>query len=421
MADLRELKDKATQLTVKGKLPAALEAWQAVVAADPNEGASHQKVAELFAKLGKKADAVRVYEESAARFAKKGLFFKASAVSRLIVSLEPGHTRTQEMIATLFAKEQRPSTPLGVTGSVPSPSIPAPSPVHPERSRGEGEEPALPSIPLFSTLSRDELKEILSSGMEVRAVAPGEVVVAEGSPGDSMFALVEGTASVFRGWGTPAQRKVAQVATGDIFGEAAMVSGGPRLATVLLEGGGVALEFRRDAMGQIVSRHAHVGQMIDQFYRERLLANVLRASPILRALPEADKLAISASFQPCTFVDGQRIINEGQPADSVHLLLRGVCAVSHASGERYPDLREGDLFGELSVLTDGPATASVAALGPVLTLRLPASAFKARVLATPAAALVVKATAKSRLDRTARIDQETQVEVELEFDEDSRV
>lgn len=417
MADLRELKDKATQLTVKGKLPAALEAWQAVVAADPNEGASHQKVAELFAKLGKKADAVRVYEESAARFAKKGLFFKASAVSRLIVSLEPGHTRTQEMIATLFAKEKRPAA----GPSTPSPSIPAPSPVHPERSRGEQEESALPSIPLFSTLSRDELKEILSSGMEVRAVAPGEVVVAEGSPGDSMFALVEGTASVFRGWGTPAQRKVAQVATGDIFGEAAMVSGGPRLATVLLEGGGVALEFRRDAMGKIVSRYAHVGQMIDQFYRERLLANVLRASPILRALPEADKQAISASFQPCTFVDGQRIINEGQPADSVHLLLRGVCAVSHASGERYPDLREGDLFGELSVLTDGPATASVAALGPVLTLRLPASAFKARVLATPAAAMVVKATAKSRLDRTARIDQATQVEVDLEFDEDSRV
>lgn len=410
MADLRELKDKATQLTVKGKLPAALEAWQAVVAADPNEGASHQKVAELFAKLGKKADAVRVYEESAARFAKKGLFFKASAVSRLIVSLEPGHTRTQEMIATLFAKEK--------PAVVKPPAAPVAVAVTPPPAQDDA---VLPSIPLFSTLSRDELKEILSTGMEVRAVAPGEVVVTEGSPGDSMFALVEGTASVFRGWGTSAQRKVAQVATGDIFGEAAMVSGGPRLATVLLEGGGVALEFRRDAMGQIVSRHAHVGQMIDQFYRERLLANVLRASPILRALPEADKQAISASFQPCTFVDGQRIINEGQPADSVHLLLRGVCAVSHASGERYPDLREGDLFGELSVLTDGPATASVAALGPVLTLRLPASAFKARVLATPAAALVVKATAKSRLDRTARIDQETQVEVELEFDEDSRV
>lgn len=413
MTDLRALKDKATALVVKGKLPAALEAWQAVVAADPHEGSSHQKVAELFAKLGKKADAVKTYEEAAARFAKKGLFFKASAVCRIIVGLEPGHQRTQEMIAAQFAREK------------PAPARPAPAPVVPVEVEIEVATPApeaglLPSIPLFSTLTRDELKEVLSSGMEVRAFGPGEVVVAEGSPGDSMFALVEGEASVYRGWQTPLQRKVAQVATGDIFGEAAMVSGGTRLATVVLDGGGVALEFRRDAMGSIVNRFARVGKMIDDFYRERLLANVLRASPVLRALPEADKRAIASSFQPCTFVDGQRIISEGQPADSVHLLLRGACAVSHQSGGRYPDLREGDLFGELSVLTDGAATASVTALGPVLTLRLPANAFKARVLATPAAALAVEALAKSRLARTAQLDQETQVEIELDLD-DSRV
>ena len=408
MTDLRELKDKATQLTAKGKLPAALEAWQAVAAADPQEGSAHQKVAELFAKLGKKADAVRAYEEAAARFAKKGLFFKASAVCRLILALEPGHLRTQEMIATLFAAEKpaplkAPPVPAAIAVAAPPPP-----------------EPGLPTIPLFSTLTHDELKEVLNSGMEVRAFGPGEVVVAEGTPGDSMFALVEGEASVYRGWQTPLQRKVASVATGDIFGEAAMVSGGPRLATVVLDGAGVALEFRRESMGLIVSRFARVGKMIDDFYRERLLANVLRASPVLRALPEADKRAISTSFQPCTFVDGQRIISEGQPADSVHLLLRGACSVSHQSGERYPDLREGDLFGEVSVLSDGPATASVAALGPVLTLRLGASAFKARVLATPAAAVAVNALAKSRLARTAQLDQDTEVEIELDLD-DSRV
>jgi CRP-like cAMP-binding protein len=274
---------------------------------------------------------------------------------------------------------------------------------------------------LFSTLTRDELKEVLSGGMEVRALAAGEVVVAEGSPGDSMFALVEGTASVYRGWGTPAQRKVAQVATGDIFGEAAMVSGGPRLATVVTDGEAIALEFRRDAMLQIVRRHGRVGQMVDQFYRERLLANVLRASPVLRMLPEADKKAFSLSFQPCNFADGAPIIVEGQAADSVHLLLRGICSVTHQSGERYQDLREGDLFGEVSVLTNGPATASVAAVGPVLTLRLPAEAFKMRVLANPAAALAVKRTMKDRLEQKAKMDEATAADIEIEIEEDFRV
>ena len=401
MTDLRALKDKATELTKKGKLAAALEAWQAVAAADPQEGGSHQKVAELFAKLGQKSEAVRAFEEAAGRFARKGLFFKASAVCRLILGLEPGHQRTQELIAALFARE-----PL----------------VKPPQAQPPAPSPELPSIPLFSSLTRDELKEVLSSGMEVRSLAAGDVVVAEGSPGDSMFALAEGEASVYRGWGTSLQRKVAQVATGDIFGEAAMVSGGTRLATVVLDGPGVALEFRREPMGRIVSRFARVGQIIDEFYRERLLANVLRASPIFKALPEADKQALSSAFQPSTFVAGQRIISEGQPADSVHLLLRGTCAVSHQSGERYPDLREGDLFGEVSVLSDGAATASVAAIGPVLTLRIPAGTFKARVLASPASAFAVKTMAKWRLARTAKLDEAALPEIVMGFElEDARV
>ena len=411
MTDIRALKDIATQLTAKGKLPAALEAWQRAAAADPTEVTSHQKVAELFAKLGKKSDAVKVYEDVAERYARKGLFFKASAVCRLILGLEPGHARTQELIATLFANEKpalpKPPPPAATPAAVEAPQAPAPA------------EEALPSIPLFSTLTREELKEVLNLGMEVRALAAGEVVVAEGTAGDSMFALVEGTASVFRGWSTAAQRKVALVATGDIFGEAAMVSGGPRLATVVTDGDAIALEFRRDAMGKIVSRHPRVGQMVDKFYRERLLANVLRASLVLRTLSDADKKAVALQFQPCTFVEGAQIITEGQPADSVQLLLRGQCSVTHLSGTRYPDLREGDLFGELSVLTGSMATASVAALGPVLTLRLSAEAFKQRVLSSRAAALAVMELMKSRLARSAEYDAETAVEVDLE--EDSRV
>jgi CRP-like cAMP-binding protein len=276
---------------------------------------------------------------------------------------------------------------------------------------------ALPAIPLFSSLSKDELVTVLSSAMEVRAFAAGEVVVAEGTPGDSMFALSEGTASVYRGYNDPkTKRKVAEVATGDIFGEAAMVSGAPRLATVVVETDAVALEFRRDAMARVIAKHGQVGQKIDQFYRERLLANVLRASPILRGLQEADKKALARSFQAVTFVDGQRIINEGQSPDSVYLLLRGRCAASHATGDRYPDLKEGDLFGEVSVLLDGPATASVSALGPVLALRLGAREFKDRVLKDAGAMLAVKKMAQVRLGRTALFNEEI-----AEEQSDSRV
>ncbi len=413
--DVRGWKDEAAALMARGKVPAALELWKKVAAATPDDIAALQKVGELQAKVGQKAEAVKTYELVAGQYAAKGQFFKASAVCRLVLGLEPGHQRTQELIATLYARDKattpltKPTRPAAAPVPVPVP-VPAAAPAVEVELDISIELPApppegLPAIPLFSMLTRDELKDVLNTSMELRAFGPGAVIVAEGAPGDSMFAVVEGEGRVYRGWGTPAQREVAQVATGDIFGEAAMVSGAARLATVVTVGDAVVIELTREAMGQVISRFPRVGQMIDEFYRERLLANVLRASPVLRLLPEASKRALSAQFQPCTFVDGQRIIAEGQPADSVHLLLRGVCAVSHSSGQRYPDLREGDLFGEVSVLTEGPATASVMALGPVLTLRLSGPAFTALVLSEPAARAAVNQLAAARLDRTGRLDE----------------
>jgi cAMP-dependent protein kinase regulator len=370
-----------------------------VVALTPEDVTAHQKVAELLAKLGRKAQAVQAYEDVARRYTEQGLFFKASAVCRLLLELEPGHERTQELIASRYSRERRPTPAPPPTQPAPAarPSRPA-LPVAPAPSR--------PAIPLFSTLSQVELKEVLGTAMEVRVLDAGEVVVAEGAAGDSMFALVEGAASIYRGWKKPDQRRVARLAPGDIFGEAAMVSGAPRLATVVVDSDSVVLETSREAMARITARYPEVGQRLDEFYRERLMANALRASPILRGLREADHTVLMASFQPCTFPDGQHIIDEGQPADSVYLVLRGVCSASHWTGGRYPDLREGDLFGELSVLTGGLATATVVASGPVLTLRIPASEFRTRVLKEPQAMLAVKKLAESRLQRTMRLDQQ---------------
>lgn len=421
---LRALKDKAAELTAKGKLPKALEAWQQVVAAAPGDLPARQKVGELHAKLGQKAEAVKTWEAVAKGFAEQGHFFKASAVCRLVLGLEPGHQRTLDLIAALYAKQQAPAKP-----AVPAPT-PTPAAAKPAAAveievggpaAGEVEIPleapaapgGLPSIPLFSSLSAEELKEVLGTAMEVRAFAPMDLVVAEGAPGDSMFALVEGTAGIYRGWGTPAQKRVAELVAGDIFGEVALLSGAPRVATVAPDVEAVALEFPRAAMARVIEKHPGIGAALERFCHERLLANALRASPLLRALPEADRAALSRAFAPATFVHGQRIITEGERADFVSVLVRGACAVEHSSGERYPDLHEGDLFGEVSALTGGLPTATVKASGTALTLRVPAAEFKARLAKHPGALEAVERLVKARLERTAQYDFEHGVDVRV--------
>lgn len=412
---VRALKDKASELMAKGKSEAALETWRQVVSAAPDDLTARQKVAELLAKLNQTKDAVDAYEDLAKRFAEKGLFFKASATCRLLLGLDSRHERTLEMLASLYTrKSQEPLrgmkglTPPAQQPVAPLAGAPLPTPVELELDVPivEGTlESGLPAIPLFSSLSETELKEILASAMEVRAYADGEQIVQEGAAGLSMFALVEGEAGVFRGWGTEQPRQVATLSAGTIFGEVALGSGARRVATVVAKGDAVALEFPREAMANVSVRFPHVGAQLARFCRDRLLANALRASPLFHALDEATQGAIAREFRPCSFSTGQKIITEGFEADGVHMVLRGACHVLHSSGKRYPDLREGDLFGEVSALTKGEATASVTAAGQVLTLRLPSSELERLVLSNPQASTAVKALAKERLERTAQFDQ----------------
>lgn len=411
--DLRALKDQAVELTMKGALPEALDAWQRVLAAAPDELPALQKVAELQAKSGQVSDAVATYEVLANRHAKAGQFFKASAVCRVVLSLEPGHQRIQEMLASLFSRAQ-------AAGAVATPPAPPPDDVLTPRSASDFDfEPelpppatagGLPAIPLFSTLTHDELKDVLNTAMEVQSLGDGEVVVREGEPGDALYALAEGQAGVFRARGTADERRVASLVAGDVFGEVSIISGAPRVATVVAEGPALVLKTSRGAMANVILRFPRVKRALMQFYRERLLANALRASPVLRGLPEHEKRALTQAFQPVAFEDGATLIAEGQAPGFVSLLLRGVCTVTHQSGARYADLREGDLLGEISALTGGAATATVRAAGQVLVLRLPADEFKARMLKDGAAALAVKKLAEARLERTRELDEATQGE-----------
>ena len=84
----------------------------------------------------------------------------------------------------------------------------------------------LRSIPLFAAAS-DRSIEVIASIVEEATFAPGEVLVRQGDPGDSLIVIRSGAATVEQDG-----RTIRSLGAGDFLGEIALIDGGVRTATV---------------------------------------------------------------------------------------------------------------------------------------------------------------------------------------------
>jgi CRP-like cAMP-binding protein len=87
----------------------------------------------------------------------------------------------------------------------------------------------LESVPLFSRCTPRERRTI-ARHTETAELPAGTDLVIEGEPGDALFIILEGEASILRS--DAAEAVIAQVGPGAYFGELAILDGSPRSATV---------------------------------------------------------------------------------------------------------------------------------------------------------------------------------------------
>ena len=98
-------------------------------------------------------------------------------------------------------------------------------------------------------------------------------------------------------------------------------------------------------------------------------------SPLFEVLNDKERAALVEEMELETHEEGSVIISEGDPGDSMYVISSGEVKVytraTGKSGTVYlAKLGEGDFFGEVSVLTGKPRTATITASRPTELLRL---------------------------------------------------
>lgn len=379
---LRKLKDDAAKLVQKGKLDKAIEVYDEILVTDPSDVTAHLKRGDILRKLGQGPQAIEAYTKVAETYAGDGLLLKAIAACKLILEIDTNHTATQKMLADLYAKK----TDRATQAPPPPASRPAAAPDEITELSDEDvvlieETPPppieLPTIPLFSDLPKNAFIQLMEQ-MHMRSMLPEEVVIREGDVGSSMFIISSGRVKITKTSETGGEIVLAHLGDGAFFGEMALIGEAPRSASVIADEDTVLFEVSRDVLAEVIKSFPSVAGIIVRFYRQRLLSNLMATSAIFRPLDAEQRRSLIEKFKSREVPQNEKLLEEGAAGDGLYLLLSGKAEVSKkADGKRtvVAHLKEGDVFGERSLLTNQPVSATVRTLRKSIVLKLPKRAF----------------------------------------------
>ena len=408
------------------------------VEAAPHDLRRRRALADFQRGIGRFEEAIAHYQALAGAYAAQGLLFRAIAVCKTILELDPAHVETEATLARLYAqhdvqsdhalKVELPAS-MGAALLVDDADVdvtddPSLQEMPPLPTSGEDDTDALlvqsddvdieidaeidadeiidddilagltfraegsitlerpAAVPLFSGLSPESFTDLVKA-LRCWEAEAGAVIVVEGEPGDSVFVIARGAVVIERG-SDNGPVELARMKAGEFFGEIAILAERPRAASVTALKKTELLEIDRAALAALVIRDPRVGDVLEGFCTRRLIENTLQTSPLFQGL-DAEALGRAMNrFESRVVVDGDALVTQGSDAGGLHILLSGtvdVMASTDVGGltttMRLKRLGPGDVFGEMGLLRRQPATASCIAIGAARLAVLPAETFAA--------------------------------------------
>jgi hypothetical protein len=132
---------------------------------------------------------------------------------------------------------------------------------------------AMLSTPLFAGFSETDLAAVIH-GLELLTFEPGDILVAEGAPGDSLFILSTGSVKCYVRNPKGHYMKVHTLKEGDFFGEISALTGKPRTATLVAGEYCEVLELNKTNLDAITKTHPQVRKVLKDFHEQRAQSTI---------------------------------------------------------------------------------------------------------------------------------------------------
>ena len=364
--DKTALVDKIQKFLTKGDWDKALVELQKLnMLLDGKDLRVRMKIADILAKTGKKDEAVSEYITVADSYTRNGFTAQAIAVNKVIVKLDPTRDDVYKRLAELQKQ-------CGLVPDIPIRRTSSDQTRETEEVKDRTVRRAIPRTPLFSDLTAEELA-YLSEKVNAVQITAGSSVFKEGDPGDSILIITFGEVKILARNSKGEEVDVARLKEGEFFGEFGYFSNSRRQASASAVGDSELLELTRDILSEVGQKHPRINEVLFSFYKERVADKVMATSDLFRHLDKKERQEVLRKLTLQTFEPGALIIQEGCPGDYLYLIKSGKADVTTWRDEQemlLATIKEGEFFGEISLVTGASRTASVRARTHLETLRL---------------------------------------------------
>jgi CRP-like cAMP-binding protein len=191
---------------------------------------------------------------------------------------------------------------------------------------------------------------------------------------------------------------------GDFFGEIGLISDQPRQATVGATRDALLLKLNRNLVNELIDAHPGFLEVVLRFLRARLVRTLMLTSPLFARLTAADQRAVGGQFKFLEIEPGTTLIEQGVKTQGLFILLEGKAVVRRESNGQVREiaqLQSGDLCGEMSLLSQTSANASVQVESRAFALFLSARKFHQLVMSNP---MMLEAISNIAHERQAVLD-----------------
>jgi|GEM_PF-5904598 CRP-like cAMP-binding protein len=374
---LDELNKQADAMCVMGEQLAALRLYCEILQLAPKAGSVRLAIADCLAACGERAAAAEVYAAVsdfcidggwpllavvALRALEAGGADIEERLQRLALAYEKGSNRVgqvggrtnarldtlnvddrilkkKQRVEELYARAREVGSDLSAAGPLPT---------------------TFPPAPILGELSAETLKDAYRS-LKVLRFPHQHRIFAAGDPSDSCYLVANGAVHIYAEDETGNERKLAELASGNIFGEMGVVTGARRSASATVVKAADVLQFGTAALGAMGDELPRLAPTLDKLAQGRQLNNLLEQSVMFRSFDKKQRQDLLKRFTAYDVAPKTVIFDAGQHSKGIFLILRGevsLCWQDTDPEHAAEHVASGFMLGVNSVINAQPARAT---------------------------------------------------------------